>query len=241
MLIQFAVLFIFDVFSLVNDVPFKLSLTVSAKLSTVDVSWYNLDTPNDGYILLTDAEPTVPFQKYERGIVEPQFRSAESEQQSDETSIASMHRSNLKRIQFTYGYRNASALYWVKPTEKNGWVSTGLTLDSNHLKLITKHTKCYGYWAIYLNNALEAVASTCIRAYATWMNDERDHLKHFRFRDLFVVGTHDSGSYRMNFDASHNDTLVTKYSLTQVNTFQYSVNAFGAQSETKHFLVILPE
>lgn len=201
--------------------PFKLSLTVSAKLSTVDISWYNLDTPNEGYILLTDAEPTVPFRKYE------QFQSTETEHQSNDTSIASIQRSNLKRIQFTYGYRNASALYWVKPTEKNGWVPSSVTFDSNHMKSITKHTKCYGYWAIYLNNALEPVARTCVRTYATWMNDERDHLKHFRFRDLFVVGTHDSGSYRMNFDASRNDTLVTKYSLTQVNTFRYSVNAFG--------------
>lgn len=205
-----------------NDVPFKLSLTVSAKLGTVDVSWYNLDTPNDGYILLTDTEPTVPFHKHELNIVEWPPSIAGNEQQSrGNRTISSTHRPSINRIQFNYGNGNASALYWVKPTEQNGWVSTSIIFNSDLLKSITKHTKCYGYWAIYLNNALEPVASTCIRAYATWMNDEREHLKNFRIRDLFIVGTHDSGSYRTNFNASNNETVVTKYALTQVNAYNF--------------------
>lgn len=210
---------------LVNEVPFKLSLTVSAKLGTVDVSWYNLQTPNDGYILLTDTEPSAPFHKYElKNIVDQQqqpphqLHDTAIEQNTNDTSIQKL---NLNRIQFNYGISNASALYWLKPAEKNGWISTNVLFDSMHLKSITKYTRCYGYWAIYLNNALNPVASTCIRAYATWMNDERDKLKQFRFRDLFIVGTHDSGSYRTNFNASRNDTLVTKYALTQVNIIQY--------------------
>lgn len=207
---------------------------MSAKLGTVDVSWNNLKTPNDGYILLTDDEPTVPFHKYELNAAEEQQQplDAESEKQSNDTTITSTHRPNLNRIQFNYGNRNASALFWVKPSEENGWVSTGITFDSDHLQSITKQTKCYGYWAVYVNNGFDPVASTCIRAYATWMNDEREHLKHFRMRDLFIVGTHDSGSYRMNLNASRNDTLVTKYALTQVNTvfsveFSEPVNNFG--------------
>lgn len=205
--------------STVNDVPFKLSLTVSAKLGTVDISWYNLDTPNAGYILLTDNEPTQPFHKYELNVVEPQLPSTPIDQRPSDTTASSTStaRPNLKRTQFIYGNGNATALYWVKPIEKNGWVSTSVEFNSDLSKSITKHTKCYGYWAIYLNNALQPVASTCVRAYATWMNDERDNLKHFRIRDLFIVGTHDSASYRTNFNASSNDTLVTKYALTQVN------------------------
>lgn len=199
--------------------PFKLSLTVSAKFSTVDVSWYNLDTPNDGYILLTDSEPTAPFHKFEVNIAEQQSHDVPTNApEANGTAIAPKPRPNLNRFQFTYGYRNSRALYWVKPAEKNGWVSTSVVFDAELLKSITKHTKCYGYWAVYVDNALNPVASTCIRAYATWMNDERDNLKHFRFRDLFIVGTHDSGSYRINFNATRNDTLVTKYSLTQVNS-----------------------
>lgn len=215
-----SVLFLFSccasVAHAVSDAPFKLSLTVSAKLGTVDVSWRNLDTPNDGYILLTDNEPAAPFHKYEStGIgVQPPSDDASSEQQSNGTNASSI-RSN--RIQFNYGNGNASALYWLRPTEESGWVSTSVIFNSDHLRSITKHTKCYGYWAIYLNNDLEPVGSTCMRAYATWMNDERERLKRFRIRDLFIVGTHDSGSYRTNFNASHNDTLVTKYALTQVN------------------------
>lgn len=204
----------------VNDVPFKLSLTVSAKLGTVDLSWYNLPTPNVGYILLTDTEPTAPFHIHELRPIEPHSidtdvaRQQPQQQQAQEQT----RKQNLNRIRFTYGFGNASALYWVRPSDRNGWEASSVIFDSNLLKSITKHTKCYGYWAIYLNDALDVVQpGTCMRAYGTWMNDERDHVKHFRFRDLFIVGTHDSASYRMNFNATRNDTLVTKYALTQVN------------------------
>jgi len=37
-----------------------------------------------------------------------------------------------------------------------------------------------------------------------------------KFRDLFIPGTHDSASYRDNFDLK-SETIVTKYSLTQVS------------------------
>lgn len=203
-----------------NDVPFKLCLTVSAKLNTVDISWYNLETPNNGYILLTDNEPTVPFRKYELSVDDQLSYDTSAAQQPNDTTITSLHELRLKRILFTYGNRNTSALYSVKPSDKNGWVATSTIFNSDLLKSITKHTKCYGYWAVYLNNELNPVATTCTLAYATWMNDERENLKHFRFRDLFIVGSHDSGSYRINFDASHNETLVTKYALTQVNKLQ---------------------
>lgn len=42
----------------------------------------------------------------------------------------------------------------------------------------------------------------------------RDKIKHFRFRELFIPGTHDSASFKNNFYLE-NETLVTKYSLTQ--------------------------
>lgn len=47
----------------------------------------------------------------------------------------------------------------------------------------------------------------------------REHIKGFRFCNLFIVGSHDSGSFRTNFNPHGHDSIVTKYSLTQVNAF----------------------
>lgn len=64
---------------------------------------------------------------------------------------------------------------------------------------------------------MNPIISTCVRAYPTWMNDSKDFIKRFKFRDLFIMGSHDSGSYRANFNSNKNDTRVTKYALTQVS------------------------
>lgn len=46
------------------------------------------------------------------------------------------------------------------------------------------------------------------------MNDLRGKIENLRFKDLFIPGTHDSSSYMENF-LPHNETIVTKYTLTQ--------------------------
>lgn len=122
---------------------------------------------------------------------------------------------------WTYGPDNRTAQYWLEPTEKSGWITTNIPFDMEMSKNISIHTKCYGYWAVYLDAYGDAKTSACISAYPTWMNDMKSHIGRFKFRDLFIAGTHDSGSYRERFDPTRNETLVTKYALTQVR------NGFG--------------
>lgn len=188
-----------------------MSLTISAKLSALEISWYNLPTPNTGYILLTTDEPTTPFKKYQ-SIVEVEPQSYSNETHDDTAKFYA----NTEHLTWTYGQNNKTALNWIQPIETNGWITTSTLFDYDLLRTVNKNTKCYGYWAIYINNELNPIASTCIRAYGTWMNDYRETIKHFKFRDLFIVGSHDSGSYRNISNKQKNETLVSKYLVTQV-------------------------
>lgn len=43
----------------------------------------------------------------------------------------------------------------------------------------------------------------------------RDIIKDKKIRQLFIPGSHDSASYKYNFDPNREETLVTRYSLTQ--------------------------
>lgn len=106
-------------------------------------------------------------------------------------------------------------LYEIEPRYKDGWMSTDITFDYALSKNITIHTQCYGYWASYIRHNGTIVQTTCLRARATWMNDMREIIENLRLRDLFIPGTHDSSSYRFDFHPTHNETIVTKYSLTQ--------------------------
>lgn len=191
-----------------------MSLTISARLNALEISWFNLKAPNDGYILLTDEEPQIPYKKQQLTDIEQASHEIYTNEDYNSTN---KYYVNDEKIKWTYGRNNKQALYFIKPTEANGWMTTGTIFDNKHLEKLNASTKCYGYWAVYVDNSLNPVFTTCIRAYATWMNDNKDLVKRFKFRDLFILGSHDSGSYRSNFNSTKNETLVTKYSLTQVS------------------------
>lgn len=122
-------------------------------------------------------------------------------------------------ITWTYGVDNKRALYFIQPNEANGWITTNIIFNNRLVENVSASTKCYGYWAIYVDKSMNPIISTCIRAHATWMNDSKDFIKRFKFREIFILGSHDSGSYRANFNSNKNDTIVTKYALTQVSMF----------------------
>lgn len=197
-----------------------MSLTISAKLNALEISWFNLKTPNEGYILLTDEEPQFPYKKQQLTDVE----QSPHEIYTNEDNSTNKYYVNNEKIKWTYGRNNKQALYFVKPAEASGWITTNVIFDSKHLENLNASTKCYGYWAVYLDSSSNPIFGTCVRAYATWMNDNKDLIKRFKFRDLFVLGSHDSGSYRTNFNSTKNETLVTKYSLTQVSIGFYQQN-----------------
>lgn len=199
--------------------PFKLSITISARLNAIEISWYNLKTPNDGYILLTNEEPRPPFKKHQTADI---VQSQPDIYTNNDNSTRKYSADN-DITTWTYGKNNKLALYFIKPTESNGWSTTTVVFDNKLVENVSAATKCYGYWAIYVDRSNNPVVSTCMRAYATWMNDYKDMIKRFKFRDLFILGSHDSGSYRTNFNTNKNETLVTKYSLTQVSSTHISI------------------
>lgn len=211
-----------SIFFVAIEKPFKLSLTISARLNAVEVSWYNLRLPSDGYILLTNEDPQPPFKQFKQTDIE---QSSPEIYTNEDNSTHKYYADNDKSI-WTYGPTNKKALYFTKPSEANGWITTNVIFDNKLIENMSATTKCYGYWAIYVDSSLKPVISTCMSAYATWMSDYKDVIKRFKFRDLFILGSHDSGSYRINFNANKNDTLVTKYALTQVSiTFTSITNS----------------
>lgn len=125
-------------------------------------------------------------------------------------------------------YNNEPIRYWLRPTEKTGWHTTTIPFDYDLYTNITKDTKCYGFWATYVAENGNRLATTCIRAYPTWMNDMRAHIGQLKLNNLFLVGTHDSGSFKVGFNPKRNETLVTKYSITQVSAdiFMISIHNF---------------
>lgn len=200
-----------------------MSLTISARLNAIEVSWCNLRTPNDGFILITDDEPRPPFKRHQRTDIgqppppPPQIYTNEDNSTYKYYANNDNNNNNENVATWTYGTSNKQALYFTEPNESNGWITTDIVFTNRLLDSVNASTKCYGYWAIYVDRqSLMPILSTCIRAYPTWMNDNKDIIKRFKFRELFVLGSHDSGSFRTNFNSNRNDTLVTKYTLTQV-------------------------
>lgn len=191
-------------------------------------------------IIVTNDEPIGPYHKYtvtppiddhyyassagkpNADTTEPTSTARYDESYLDSMEVFESRMSERSTI-WTYGPDNRTAQYWLEPTEKSGWITTNIPFDIELSKNVSVHSKCYGYWAVYLNSYGEVKASACISAYPTWMNDMKSHIGRFKFRDLFLAGTHDSGSYRDRFDPTKNETLVTKYALTQVRKTWYTI------------------
>lgn len=103
----------------------------------------------------------------------------------------------------------------IKPSQAAQWFTTGVPFSYALSRNVTAQSSCYGYWASYIDAGGKILAKNCVRAYPIWMNEMRNVIGELRLRDLFIPGTHDSGSYRPNFDPLLRESLVTKYALTQ--------------------------
>lgn len=75
-------------------------------------------------------------------------------------------------------------------------------------------TGCYKYW-IHLVVESVVVSTRCFRTNAFWMNEMRKQLESRKVRQLFIPGTHDSASYKYNFDPTQMETIISRYTLTQ--------------------------
>lgn len=209
--------------------PLRISLTVSAKSNQLEVSWFHAK-PREGYILITNEEPREPFRRYEKIDIDVIDEPIDETLEPTSTTFPSLITESSEEVFrtpppgtqktiWTFGPDNKTAVHWLQPEEETAWMTTHIPFDNNLTRNITIQTRCYGFWAVYISNEGTILANTCISAQPTWMNDMRDHIKGFRFCNLFIVGSHDSGSFRTNFNPHGHDSIVTKYSLTQVIVF----------------------
>lgn len=196
-------------------------------MNALEIGWFNLDTPNAGHILLTDEEPLFPYQEHRVVPADP-VQASYGSGSSEEVASRNYQR-NVNGAYWTFGRNRTRALFWLRPNETNGWITTNVVFNSSLLATLRPSTNCYGYWAVYIDSYRNPVFTTCVRTYATWMNDNKEMIRRFKFRDLFILGTHDSGSYRLNFNSTKNETLVTKYSLTQVRAEHFKLKASVAR------------
>lgn len=102
-------------------------------------------------------------------------------------------------------------IYNTSINSQEGRHRTDLKRNFTH---IDEATECYSYWYFYVVNE-EVKITGCLRAHPNWMNKMKNSIKGRKIRELFIPGTHDSASYKRNFDPETMENIVTKYSLTQ--------------------------
>lgn len=214
----------------------KLWLTISARKRFLEVSWKHAPARDGDHVLLTVQDPhSFELRSVPTGTPLAGFeRSRDSDSESEESSG-----SGADQVAFVpfHGYTSTpetvakaaspETQHWVsnggnneivaaiKPSHSSQWFTTGVPFDYALSRNVTTHSDCYGYWASYIDDHGRILAKTCVRAYPRWMTNLHSGLGDLRLRDLFIPGTHDSGSYRPNFDPLLRESLVTKYALTQ--------------------------
>ncbi|XP_067011292.2 PI-PLC X domain-containing protein 1 [Anabrus simplex] len=107
-----------------------------------------------------------------------------------------------------------SPLSSTEVVESSGVLDTRLqapVLDSSSLPFTRQ---CLGYWAVYVRNNSTVLNSTCLGTQPTWMEEMKDEISSKKMWELFLPGTHDSGSYKL-YRPKATETLVVKYSINQ--------------------------
>ncbi|KAH8329063.1 hypothetical protein KR074_002958 [Drosophila pseudoananassae] len=209
----------------------KLWLTISARRRFLEVSWKNAPAHRGDYVLLTKQDPT----SFEKLIVPTgtPLASFNNEEASGfgEASVdyIPVHGVTGKPDTPSPGQKTTARKFWsanggtiqivaaIQPSEglSSQWFTTGVPFDYALSQNVTVDTSCYGFWASYIDGEGRILAKTCLRAYPRWMNELKSLIGEMRLRDLFIPGTHDSGSYRPDFDPLLKESLVTKYALCQ--------------------------
>uniref|UniRef100_A0A182NME8 Phosphatidylinositol-specific phospholipase C X domain-containing protein n=1 Tax=Anopheles dirus TaxID=7168 RepID=A0A182NME8_9DIPT len=113
------------------------------------------------------------------------------------------------------GYRKKEVLFALQPVFTNGWTQTGIKFNYDLMNGVNTNTSCYGYYAYFIRPNGTVLSAHCMKLHPRWTTDLRAHLSAFRMRELFLPGTHDSASYKVDFDPQHQENIVTKYALTQ--------------------------
>lgn len=214
-----------------NPKALKVWLTISARKRFLEVSWSNAPA-NKGDQLLVTREDALSFQSQLLRKHTPLagFPSEEGSGSGDGspsyvpnsgfTARPATKAASKEEEQEQYWVANGGATEVVAAIEprqglSTQWFTTGLPFDYALSRNATVQTACYGFWASYIDAQGNILAKTCLKVFPRWMNDLKSKIGEMRLRDLFIPGTHDSGSYRPNFDPLLRESLVTKYALTQ--------------------------
>lgn len=208
----------------------QLWLSISAQERKLEVSWINARSHHGDIVLITNEAP-YSFEKVKVQMPIVDFGSEGSGSGSGSgPHIDTTPKSLLDVIPLdttTTTTSESSQFYWisnggtadivamVEPQQSKQWYTTSVRFDYALSQNVTAYTRCYGYWVSYVDKNGNILAFNCMQAHPKWMNEMRSVVSGLRMRDLFIPGTHDSGSYRPNFSPSRRETIVTKYALTQ--------------------------
>ena len=107
-------------------------------------------------------------------------------------------------------------LHIVFPVAASGWDYTPFheTAPSSGDLGFTK--KCLGYWAAYVTRDNTTLVTSCLHTEPTWMTDHKTLLSSLQLRQIFLPGSHDSGSYK-EYNEAEGEGLGFKYTITQVH------------------------
>lgn len=192
---------LFSITSANNDL--ELHITISAYHRLVEISWNNAPLSVGDKIVITDVEPL-------------SFHSLEKVQNDAfEYSGRQLFSDPVKMHRWAVNNGKDKILTQVSPKFNNGWFVSQLKYNYKESAKVTKETRCYAYWVTYLNVEGQILKTQCLRAEPTWMNEMKSFIGDLRMRDLFIPGTHDSGSYRPGFKPRWYESPITKYALTQ--------------------------
>jgi hypothetical protein len=105
-------------------------------------------------------------------------------------------------------------LFELLVNTSNGNAKTSLKFKFGEHRRLDFDLGCYSYWySVIVNGVITKMG--CMQTQSYWMDEMRSHIEGKKFRQLFIPGTHDSSSYKYNFDPNRMETLVTRYTLTQ--------------------------
>ncbi|CAD6201927.1 GSCOCG00002856001-RA-CDS, partial [Cotesia congregata] len=105
-------------------------------------------------------------------------------------------------------------LFIYHPAEMSGYIKTGvLPSKENYLMDSTYVEQCTGYIGAWFRNDILR-KSSCLSTHPDWMSKHRDILMNMTLQELFIPGTHSSGSYSEELPP----TILQRYTITQENS-----------------------
>ncbi|KAH0553676.1 hypothetical protein KQX54_003394 [Cotesia glomerata] len=109
-------------------------------------------------------------------------------------------------------YHDTKDLFFAYfPTNSNGFVKTGIApVDARYSIESMYIDQCTGYHVAWLRN-FKKLMLTCLSSHANWMHDNRKIIENMTLAQLFIPGTHNSGSYRYESPP----TILDRYTVTQ--------------------------